>query len=235
MNKKISLVFVLPLLCSCHGNAISPDNALTCINKIRSEYDYGTASYNHFTLISERKLEEDNQYIFESYDKAKMYYHSFYLENQTLISEDWTYVQTNSDGDTNIYTVSRKPNEYSDDKPILVEKVPFTIDAWNIEDKFLRFDINQYHSQKLTESEEIIKSYKNELKNKTLTLKSQNQNSFYLDYVQKTDDDLVTTDIKIEFSNKLFISSKIIDGKDSEHKVSCSYDSFDIIYPKLNK
>ena len=176
---------------------------------------------------------ENVYYSFESYDVEQKFYHRYELENNVLKCEEWKYVQTNSDGDINIYTVERKPIEFGDDKPVVTNKILFSDEVWKVQDTLLRLNLNNTHSLKLNESEEIINYYLQDESKKTLSLSSLNSTSFYLDYVQRVDEETVAVDIKIEFKDSLFLSSNTIDGKDSSTTIKCSYDNFDILYPKL--
>lgn len=231
MNKKLSLLFVLPLLCSCHGTSVSCDTVLSNIKNIRNTYDYSIPSYEHYVLTTNRKVGEYTEYSVESYDKDKMFYHMYLLENNVLTIETWKYVQKDG-GSVYIYTVERKPNEYGEDK--LVEKhVSYDEATWKIEDYLLRESLNYSHSFKLTETEKIIDTYSKNTTNKYLSLSSLNSASYYLSYTQRNSEGSVETDVTIEYKDSLFISTKTISGSDVESSISCEYISFDILYPKI--
>lgn len=232
MNKKLCFLFILPFLCSCHGTTVSCETVIKNIGNIRSQY-YSNPTYAHFTLTSSATKGENVYYSHESYDVEQKFYHRYELENNVLKCEEWKYVQTNSDGDINIYTVERKPIEFGDDKPVVTNKILFSDEVWKVQDTLLRLNLNNTHSLKLNESEEIINYYLQDESKKTLSLSSLNSTSFYLDYVQRVDEETVAVDIKIEFKDSLFLSSNTIDGKDSSTTIKCSYDNFDILYPKL--
>lgn len=233
MNKKIGVLLVLPLLCSCHGTSASCETVLNNIKNIRTSFNYDNPSYEHFILTINRKVGEHTFYSVGSYSKEKKFFHSYSLEDNVLKLEQWQYVQTNSDGDTNIYTVERNPIATGNDKPVVVNRVSYSDDAWKITDVLARSNLDSVHSERLTESEQIIEYYQKDSKNKSLSLSSLNSTSYFLNYVQKANEDTIDIDETIEFKDLLFIQSIVKDGQQSEALISCSYDSFDVLYPKL--
>lgn len=232
MNKKFNLLLILPFLCACHGTSSSPDSILENIENIKNNYSYSSAIYDHFTLVRNKQIEDNKEYCFVAYDVEQKFYHTYALENNVLKYEEWKFVQKNSDGDVNIYYVSRDPADEKNEKPNWSKKL-YSDDLWKTEEAFIRLELDTEHSEKLTDSKGMIESYKENSENKSLSLSSLNTNSFYLEYTEKNSDDLVVVDKTIEYKNKLFLSSKTKQGKNIETSITCSYDSFDVVYPKL--
>lgn len=236
MNKKHFILLFLPFLCSCHGASASTETVLENIEKIRNVY-YSNQPFEHFTLIVDRQLSVHSERRFVAYDKNEKFYHSYHLKDNALVSENWKFVRTNSDNEVNIYSVEIKlPSSGSESapKPQLVGKTSYTEEQWKIEDVLFKELLNDYHTICLSESEGIIKNYLLDESNKSLSLSSLNSTSYYLEYSEQNDKGLINVERNIEFKNELFISSSTIESNDVYTKVNCSYDSFDVVYPKYN-